>query len=250
MAKYGMSMCVLGMAEEFKDEGVGVNALWPKTAIATAAVEMLLGESSSLYARKPEIVADAAYSILTKNPKHVTGNFFIDEEVLKSEGIVDMLQYACFPENADKLMPDAFLDIPTDLNAAHEHKKSVFGGGGGGGGGGNNGSQIEHLFKKIEASLSEEVVNKTNAIYHFNVKGDDAGTWFLDLKSGTGRCGRGDGGVEADATLTMDSKNFYDMFAGKIKASSAFMTGKLKISGDLQKAMKLEKLMSSLKSKL
>lgn len=236
-------MCVLGMAREFKDEGVGVNALWPKTAIATAAVEMLLGENSSLYSRKPEIVADAAYAILTKNPKEVTGNFFIDEEVLQSEGITDMVQYACFPENADKLMPDAFLDIPTDLNETQEHKKSVFGGGQGGG-------QIESLFKKIEASLSEEVVSKTNAIFHFNVKGDEEGTWFLDLKSGSGRCGRGDGGVQADAILTMDSKNFFDMFSGKIKATTAFMTGKLKISGDLNKAMKLEKLMSSLKSKL
>lgn len=238
-------MCVLGMAKEFQDEGVAVNALWPKTAIATAAVEMLLGEDSSQYSRKPEIVADAAYAILSKNPKEVTGNFFIDEDVLRSEGIVDMLQYACHPENADQLMPDAFLDIPTDLNANQAHKKSVFGGGASGGGG-----HIESLFKKIEASLSEEVVSKTNAVFHFNVKGEEEGIWFLDLKSGNGRCGRGDGGVQADATLTMDSKNFFDMFAGKIKASSAFMTGKLKISGDLNKAMKLEKLMSSLKSKL
>lgn len=245
MAKYGMSMCVLGMATEFKDEGVGVNALWPKTAIATAAVEMLLGENSSLYSRKPEIMADAAYAILTKNPKEVTGNFFIDEEVLQSEGIVDMVQYACHPENADKLMPDAFLDIPTDLNASQTHAKSIFGGGASGSKG-----QIEDLFQKIEANLSEEVVSKTNAIFHFNVKGEEEGTWFLDLKSGSGRCGRGDGGVQADATLTMDSKNFFDMFAGKIKAANAFMTGKLKISGDLNKAMKLEKLMSSLKSKL
>lgn len=244
MAKYGMSMCVLGMAREFKDEGVGVNALWPKTAIATAAVEMLLGENSSFYSRKPEIVADAAYAILTKNPKEVTGNFFIDEEVLQSEGIVDMLQYACHPENADNLTPDAFLEFPTDLNATDE--KSVFGGSGSGGGG----SQIENLFQKIEANLSEEVVSKTNAIFHFNVKGEEEGTWFLDLKSGSGRCGRGDGGVQADATLTMDSRNFFDMFAGKIKATNAFMSGKLKISGSLHKAMKLEKLMSSLKSKL
>lgn len=242
MAKYGMSMCVLGMAKEFKDEGVGVNALWPRTAIATAAVEMLLGENSSQYSRKPEIMADAAYAILTRNPKEVTGNFFIDDEVLQTEGITDMVQYACHPENADQLMPDAFLDVSFDLSVAHAQKKSNLAAGGGG--------QIEGLFQKIEASLSEEVVSKTNAIFHFNVKGDEEGQWFLDLKSGSGRCGRGDGGVQADAILTMDSKNFFDMFAGKIKATTAFMTGKLKISGDLNKAMKLEKLMASLKSKL
>lgn len=238
-------MCVLGMAAEFKDEGVAVNALWPKTAIATAAVEMLMGENSSLYSRKPEIVADAAYAILTKNPKEVTGNFFIDEDVLRAEGIVDMLQYACHPENADKLVPDAFLDVATDLNATETHEKSVFGAAGTGGKG-----QIESLFQKIEANLSEEVVSKTNAIFHFHVKGEEEGTWYLDLKSGSGKCGRGDGGLEPDATLTMDSKNFFDMFAGKIRASNAFMTGKLKIAGNLNKAMKLEKLMSSLKSKL
>lgn len=241
MAKYGMSMCVLGMSREFKDEGVGVNALWPRTAIHTAAVEMLLGENSALYSRKPEIIADAAYAILIKDPKTTTGNFYIDDEVLNAEGITDLKQYACHPENDDKLMPDAFLDVETDLNSV----KNVFNASNA-----SNGRQIESLFKKIESNLSEEVVRRTNAVYHFNVKGDEAGTWFIDLKSGSGRCGKGDGGIAADATLTMDSKNFFDMFSGKLKASSAFMTGKLKISGDLQKAMKLEKLMSALKSKL
>lgn len=237
-----MSMCVLGMAREFKDEGVSVNALWPKTAIATAAVEMLLGENSSLYARKPDIMADAAYAVLSKNPKETTGNFYIDEDVLQAEGITDLLQYACFPENADKLVPDAFLDIATDSNNSvfGDQKKPNSG----------DSKQIEELFKKIESHLSEELVAKTNAVFHFNVKGNGAGTWYLNLKSGSGSCGKGDGGVEPDATLTMDSKNFFDMFTGKIKAASAFMTGKLKITGDLQKAMKLEKLMGSLKSKL
>lgn len=235
-------MCILGMAREFKDEGVGVNALWPRTAIATAAVEMLLGDNSTLYSRKPEIMADAAYAVLSRNPKEATGNFYIDDEVLNAEGITDMLQYACVPENADKLMPDAFLDVADDPNSGKgfsslRTEKAPAG-------------KIEALFKSIESNLNEEVVRKTNATFHFNVKGDEPGTWFIDLKSGTGRCGKGDGGVTADATLTMDAKNFFDMFSGKTKASTAFMTGKLKISGDLQKAMKLEKLMGSLKAKL
>lgn len=93
-------------------------------------------------------------------------------------------------------------------------------------------------------------MQKVNAVYHFDVKGDEAGTWFINLKDGKGNCGKGDGGIKPDTTLTMDSKHFFDMFAGKLKASSAFMTGKLRITGDLQKAMKLEKLMGSLKSKL
>nr|XP_014095129.1 hydroxysteroid dehydrogenase-like protein 2 [Bactrocera oleae] len=109
MAKYGMSMCVLGMAEEFRSQGIAVNALWPRTAIYTAAVEMLQGAEASQYSRTPEIMADAAYAILCKDPNTCTGNFFIDEEVLIEEGVQDLKRYACFPENADNLISDFFL---------------------------------------------------------------------------------------------------------------------------------------------
>uniref|UniRef100_A0A336MNY0 Hydroxysteroid dehydrogenase-like protein 2 n=1 Tax=Culicoides sonorensis TaxID=179676 RepID=A0A336MNY0_CULSO len=111
MAKYGMSMCVLGHAYEFKDLGIGVNALWPKTMIHTAAVEMLTGPDSKTWSRKPEIMADAAYEILTRDPKLTTGNFYVDEDLLRSTGVTDFTEYACIKENADKLMPDGFLDI-------------------------------------------------------------------------------------------------------------------------------------------
>ncbi len=108
MAKYGMSMCVLGMAEEFKKDGIAVNALWPKTSIATAAVRNLLGgESAVKHSRKPEIVADAAYLILTKPSKEYTGNFFIDEEILLEHGITDFEKYSVDPNS--KLYLDFFL---------------------------------------------------------------------------------------------------------------------------------------------
>lgn len=108
MSKYGMSMCVLGMAEEFKKDKIGVNALWPRTAIATAAVRNLLGgEDSIKHSRKPEIVADAAYYIFKRASNNCTGNFFIDDEVLMEEGITDLTKYSVRP-NA-KLMPDFFL---------------------------------------------------------------------------------------------------------------------------------------------
>lgn len=111
IAKYGMSMCVLGMSEEFKDRRVAVNALWPQTAIHTAAIEMLNGPESSKYARKPDIMADAAYVILSKAPHEAsTGQFYIDEDVLTSVGILDLKQYACDPSNADNLHSDFFLD--------------------------------------------------------------------------------------------------------------------------------------------
>jgi citronellol/citronellal dehydrogenase len=107
ISKYGMSMCVLGMAEEFRDAGIGVNALWPRTVIATAAVAMLGGAVDPKNCRKPEIVADAAHAILTRDSRACTGNFFIDEEVLMQEGITDFSPYAYEP-GAD-LLPDLFL---------------------------------------------------------------------------------------------------------------------------------------------
>ena len=108
MAKYGMSLCVLGMAEEFRDQGVAVNALWPRTVIATAAVMNLLGgEEVMRHSRKPEIMADAAQTILTRPSRQCTGNFFIDEDVLTAAGITNFDHYAVTP--GDKLFPDLFL---------------------------------------------------------------------------------------------------------------------------------------------
>ncbi|MBY8992788.1 MAG: NAD(P)-dependent oxidoreductase [Candidatus Lokiarchaeota archaeon] len=108
MAKYGMSMCVLGMAEEFKNDGIAVNALWPRTPIATAAVKNLLGGKSSIkHSRTPEIVAEAAYLILTQPSKTCTGNFFIDEEILLEHGITDLEKYSVDPKV--ELYQDFFL---------------------------------------------------------------------------------------------------------------------------------------------
>lgn len=107
MAKYGMSLCVLGMAAEFAEHGVGVNALWPRTAIATAALQMLPGVDPT-HCRKPEIVADAAHAVLTRRAASTTGNFFIDDEVLATAGITDLSAYAVDPAKAP--YPDFFLD--------------------------------------------------------------------------------------------------------------------------------------------
>ncbi|MEE9229740.1 MAG: NAD(P)-dependent oxidoreductase [Acidobacteriota bacterium] len=109
LAKYGMSLCVLGMAEEFRDKGVAVNALWPRTIIATAAVQNLLGgEEAMKRCRKPEIMADAAHAILTRNSRECTGQFLIDEEVLRQEGESDLDRYAVSPGAPPRL--DFFLE--------------------------------------------------------------------------------------------------------------------------------------------
>ena len=108
MSKYGMSQCVLGMAEEFRTRGVAVNALWPKTAIATAAVQNLLGGPEAIRrCRQPEIMADAAHAILTRDSRGCTGNFFIDEDVLSGEGVTDFSPYAVDPRA--ELLPDFFV---------------------------------------------------------------------------------------------------------------------------------------------
>ena len=98
LAKYGMSLCVLGMSEEFRQDGIAVNALWPRTGIATAAIRNLLGGEAALrQCRKPEIMGDAAHAILTRNSREHTGNFYIDDEVLAEEGITDLEPYAMTP---------------------------------------------------------------------------------------------------------------------------------------------------------
>ena len=111
MAKYGMSMCVLGMAGEFKGQ-VAFNALWPRTSIATAAVQNLLGGDQMMaHSRTPEILADAAFYILKRDFKTCTGNFFMDDDVLISEGITDLSRYAVTPGMADR---DLFIDFFVD----------------------------------------------------------------------------------------------------------------------------------------
>ena len=108
MAKYGMSMCVLGMSEEFRKTGIAVNALWPRTAIDTAALQMIPGIDTAT-CRTPEILADSAYVILNRASKDCTGNFFVDDEVLASVGVTDLEKYSVVPGTTDFLL-DFFLD--------------------------------------------------------------------------------------------------------------------------------------------
>ena len=108
MAKYGMSMCVLGMAEEFKRDGIGVNALWPRTVIDTAALQMIPGIDAQA-GRTPQILADAAHIIFNRDAKECTGNFFVDDTLLANEGITDLEKYSVTPGTKDFLL-DFFLD--------------------------------------------------------------------------------------------------------------------------------------------
>lgn len=108
LSKYGMSMCTLGMAEEFKAQGIAVNSLWPSTTIATSAIEVHFPKEIFQASRKPEIVADAAFAIITKDSRTTTGNFFLDEQILRQEGIKDFEPYALNP--GLPLFTDLFLE--------------------------------------------------------------------------------------------------------------------------------------------
>jgi len=108
MAKYGMSMCVLGLADELKRDGIGVNALWPRTAIDTAALAMIPGVDTQ-FCRTPEILSDSAYIIFNRPAKECTGNFFIDDELLASEGVTDLDKYSVVP-GTKEFIQDLFVD--------------------------------------------------------------------------------------------------------------------------------------------
>jgi citronellol/citronellal dehydrogenase len=110
-AKYGMSLCVLGMAGEFRGDGIAVNALWPRTLIGTAALKMIpaMGDAQRARARTPEIVADAAHAILTRSSRELTGQFLIDDDVLRAAGVTDFSRYRQTGVTDADLLPDLFL---------------------------------------------------------------------------------------------------------------------------------------------
>ncbi|NXT69723.1 HSDL2 protein, partial [Chaetops frenatus] len=244
ISKYGMSMCVLGMAEEFRGE-VAVNALWPKTAIHTAAMDMLGGDGIEKQCRKTDILADAAYCILTK-PKTFTGNFIIDEVLLREEGVKNFDVYAIAPGHP--LIPDFFLDEKKFSGSQQE---------------GADGAKVKResaaakpsgpvaeTFRVIQGAMTEEYVRSTQGIFQFELSGDDGGTWYIDLKTKGGNAGFGKPPVTADVVMSMSSADFVKMFTGKLKPTLAFMSGKLRIKGNMALAMKLEKMLSQLNPKL
>ncbi|KAK5851455.1 hypothetical protein PBY51_023008 [Eleginops maclovinus] len=195
-------------------------------------------------------MADAAYAVLSRGTDY-TGNFLVDEDVLKEQGVRHFEQYAVQPGHP--LLPDFFLDDAPEMlvEKMEQHgatpafrpptSSTVP----------PSGGPIENTFDAIKAVINEDVVKMTQGIYQFDLSGENAGVWFLDLKSGAGGAGQGQPPVKADVVMTMDSADFNKMFAGQLKPTLAFMGGKLRIKGDMALALKLEQLMSRMnKAKL
>ncbi|XP_065905672.1 hydroxysteroid dehydrogenase-like protein 2 [Dysidea avara] len=231
MAKYGMSMCVLGMSEELKPDGIAVNALWPRTAIATAAMEMLAGDEGMKMSRPPDIMADA---ILQHTCDQMTGQFLIDDDVVKKAGITDLDQYANSP--GSKLLPDYFLDEAELMDIHKQFKESSK----------DKAHSPKAIFEGLAHYITPDIVKSTQCTFLFDVDGD---LWLLDLKNGDGSMQQVSDDASYDVKMTMKEDIMVELFTGKQKAAAAYMTGKLKIKGDLGKAMKLEKLMSQLQVK-
>lgn len=243
MAKYGMSLCVLGMAEEFREHGIAVNALWPRTAIMTAAMEMLGGPDIAAQCRLPTIMADAAYELLGSQNLSKTGKFLIDEDVLKETGITDMEQYACVPGST--LLPDFFLDeADPDVVLQAEQTVAAIDSI-------DLAAAVKKVFEHMGNLVEETTVNKIGHTFIFELADgpdDVKGDWFIDLKNGEGAVFRGTG--EADCRLKMTCDLLLKIASAEINTSQAFLEGKLKISGDTMAALKLEGLIKKLRPKL
>ncbi|KAE9416133.1 hypothetical protein Angca_007676, partial [Angiostrongylus cantonensis] len=214
IAKYGMSMCVLGMHEEF---------------------------------RSYEIMADAAYAMLSRNSRDYTGKFAIDEEVLRAEGVTDFTKYAIDPSApliADFFIPnienypETFLQSPERQKSVDTLKKAAVE------------EDITNVLANMRNLVSKELVEKLSAVYEFTLTGDKERKVLLDLKNGDGSITEKDDD-NADVKFTLAATDFAPMFTGKLTPTNAFMAKKLKIKGDMAKALKLEGVLKKLtKSKL
>ena len=246
MSKYGMSLSAFGLAAELRGL-VGVNSLWPKTAIWTAALNMLGGEESRKGSRKANIMADAAYAIACRD-KSVSGNFYIDEEILKEEGVTDFEQYAEVP--GATLLPDFFLphrvlkDFDPELlksltkQVAGQDKQEQTG---------SQEGPVAAVFASASSAMTDDIKNDLNATLHFVISNK---SWTLISKRDQEFKVLNEQPEKADVTLTTDDATFIKMVKGEVKPTSAFMGGKLKVKGNMGLALKVEKLFSKLKAKL
>jgi len=263
IAKYGMSLCVLGMAEEFRDKRVAVNALWPRTAIYTAAMDMSAGSQVKANCRTEDIVADAAHVILSQPSASFTGNFLIDDDVLKSVGVTDFESYSCVP--GSELMPDFFLDETTKDSKSSSltfpsSSTSSTSSSSTGSSSSSSSSQLTETDKKVKEVISNakkaitpSMMQDVRGYFVLELKGNDQEIsqtqYYLDLKNGTGDAGEGKGPSPPAEPVVMKCSvdDFFGLFSGNLSPTRAFMTGRLKITGSMGQAQRLIKYIPQLK---
>lgn len=169
-------------------------------------------------------MADAAYWILTQDSRSCTGNFYVDENLLRQQGVTDFDQYAVVPGSKD-FMLDFFLDenLPElqRMDSAMGRQQNV------------DANDVGAVFQRIKSMMSPELLKKVSSVYSFDLQGEK---WFLDMKNEPGSAGQGEPpSGKAQCTMKMSKADFHAMFAGKLKPTAAFMAGKLKIQGKLEK---------------
>lgn len=241
MSKYGMTLSAYGLAAELSGR-VAVNALWPKTAVWTAAMNMLGGDSARDSSRKPDIVADAAYVIASRD-KSFTGNFLIDEEVLREDGVSDFEQYAM--KSGATLLPDFFLpervlrDFDPKLFEAIVGKSKKADAGSG---------NIGAVFASASAVVDDEMKDQIDSTLHFCIS--DKSWTMIAKKDQPFAVHAREPEDKCDVMLTTDEETFLKMASGKTSPTSAYMSGKLKIKGKMAVALKVEKIFGKLKAKL
>ncbi|KAK6102806.1 short chain dehydrogenase family protein [Brugia pahangi] len=231
MAKYGMSMCVLGMHEELRHFNIAVNALWPRTAIWTVAMEMISTKAAQNNCRKPTIMADAAYALLSRDSTNYTGNFVIDEEILREEGMKDFDQYSVNP--GATLLEDFFLsDVAETANFGTA--TSIL--------------SLDVLIDETKQRITPDIVQKIQAIYQFDViEGPKIHSVYFNLKNGQGGIHKSlDNTQHVDVHFTIDLQTLYKLFSGEMPLTIAVTSGKLKIEGSMEKALLFSQLFKPL----
>ena len=231
LTKLGVSSVTRGLADEYKGR-IAANALWPKIAVTTSMPDS--ENKNPQFCRKPQILADAACLVLQK-PCSFSGNFLLDEDVLRESGVHDFQSYSVQPGH--ELRPSVFLDSYLRFEEKEAERKKTA-----------SSNEVGKIFGEIEKAISPDIISKVGAVYVFSLSGREPGDWLVDLKNGTGTVKKGavltDGGEEPDVVMSMDSDNFLKLIAGTLKPRSAFMMGKLKIKGDTVKALKLDAILS------
>uniref|UniRef100_A0AC35U3W5 SCP2 domain-containing protein n=1 Tax=Rhabditophanes sp. KR3021 TaxID=114890 RepID=A0AC35U3W5_9BILA len=235
MTKFGMSMCVLGMHEELKEDRIGVNALWPRSAIWTSAMDMLSSGEGQAGSRKPTIMADCAYAMLGRDSSKFTGNFMMDEDLLREEGIKNFDAYDCVP--GSEIILDFFIPDEESHKDARTIQKFV------------SDHDIDKVISNLGSLITPDICKKINAKYQVKIQKQDKPPLYvlLDLV---------DGKVEKkkiekpDVTLTVGDFDFIQIFSGKMDAAKAAMTGVMTFKGDVKKLMALKDIGSVFRSKL